>query len=154
MTIDDHLREIIRAEVRESIRAELQPVLSFLERLTGNAGLVLPAEPAGEGCEAVDADGPDPGSTLPVWMRFPDMSPEERASFLASLPPFEPERWLTTREAAARLGLRPRTLEYWRSQRRGPAFRRVGALVRYDRAEIDSYMAGESFLPSGLHASP
>lgn len=47
--------------------------------------------------------------------------------------------WLP--QAAARLGVKPRTLHTWRQRRRGPAsFRHAGRVV-YREAAIDTYLA-------------
>jgi excisionase family DNA binding protein len=56
-------------------------------------------------------------------------------------------RLLSTAEAAALLGLSRRTLEKWRYERRGPAYRALGSRrVRYDeddlRAWVDSQPEG------------
>lgn len=47
---------------------------------------------------------------------------------------------LTTEEAAAQLGVAPKTLENWRSIGRGPRYVKVGSLVRYPQSEIDAYL--------------
>ena len=53
------------------------------------------------------------------------------------------ERPLSVKEAAAFLGLHPRTLDNWRSQKRGPRYRRIGRrkvvyLARDLREYLDS----------------
>lgn len=50
----------------------------------------------------------------------------------------QPE-YLTTNEAAAYLRLSPVTLAQWRSRDRGPAFLKLGAAVRYRRADLDTW---------------
>ena len=47
--------------------------------------------------------------------------------------------YLTTREAAAILGLSPRTLERYRVTGEGPAFRKFGRRVRYKRVDLDEW---------------
>ncbi|MGB3733126.1 helix-turn-helix domain-containing protein [Microbacterium sp.] len=48
--------------------------------------------------------------------------------------------WLTTAEAAALLALSPKTLANWRALGQGPAYRRAGRVVRYDRAVVGEFM--------------
>ena len=48
---------------------------------------------------------------------------------------------LDTPAAAEYLGLHPRTLDNWRSQRRGPCFVRVGRLIRYRVEDLEEYLA-------------
>ena len=48
---------------------------------------------------------------------------------------------MSTREAAAYLGLSPRTLDRYRVNGAGPAFHRLGGRVRYRRADIDAWVA-------------
>jgi len=42
--------------------------------------------------------------------------------------------------AAAFLGLQPATLEIWRTRREGPAFIKVGKVVRYSMADLREWM--------------
>ena len=49
-------------------------------------------------------------------------------------------RYLDTVEAAAMVGLSPRTLEYYRSVGRGPAYFKLGGRVRYSVAEIERWV--------------
>lgn len=51
------------------------------------------------------------------------------------------DKLLNDREAAALLGVTQSTLNFWRVQRRGPAFVKLGHAVRYRRADIDAYIA-------------
>ncbi|EIC19500.1 helix-turn-helix transcriptional regulator [Thiorhodovibrio frisius] len=48
---------------------------------------------------------------------------------------------LNETEAALSLDLSPRTLQAWRIRGEGPAFVKLGRSVRYDRAEIDRFIA-------------
>ena len=43
---------------------------------------------------------------------------------------------LTPEEAAALLRVTPATLGYWRKQKRGPAYVKIGRRVRYPRAAL------------------
>jgi len=57
--------------------------------------------------------------------------------------PFHDEKFLTTKEAAAYLGLMPCTLEKWRCQGKGPRFVKLGSkAVRYRRSDLDAFVAG------------
>ncbi|MDE0331157.1 MAG: helix-turn-helix domain-containing protein [Nitrospinae bacterium] len=53
--------------------------------------------------------------------------------------PREEENRLDTREAAARLGLSPRTLEYYRASGGGPEFQKSGSRVRYRLEDIEAW---------------
>lgn len=48
--------------------------------------------------------------------------------------------YLDTRQAAAMVGLSPRTLEYYRTTGQGPAFFKLGGRVRYSVAEIERWV--------------
>lgn len=52
---------------------------------------------------------------------------------------------LTTEEAAELYGLSQSTLRKWRCAGRGPRFTRVGAAVRYKKAELEAYVEGRTF---------
>lgn len=52
--------------------------------------------------------------------------------------------WLRPIEAAAYLGLKPRTLESWRATGKGPVFRGAGKNIRYHIQALDEFMAGGS----------
>ena len=47
--------------------------------------------------------------------------------------------YLSTREAAAFLGLSPRTLDRYRVSGEGPHFHKFGSSVRYARADLESW---------------
>jgi predicted DNA-binding transcriptional regulator AlpA len=47
---------------------------------------------------------------------------------------------LTTKQAAAFLGIAPATLDNWRSLKKGPPFLRVGARVRYEAADLRAWI--------------
>ncbi len=47
---------------------------------------------------------------------------------------------LTETEAAEILGCKVSTLRQWRLRRRGPAFHKIGGLVRYDRGELLAFI--------------
>ncbi len=49
---------------------------------------------------------------------------------------------LTTREAAERLGLSPRTLERYRVTGEGPRFRKIGRWVRYTPEDLEKWLEG------------
>jgi len=45
------------------------------------------------------------------------------------------------RQAAAYLNLSPRTLQAWRRRGDGPRYLKLGAAVRYDRADLDAWLS-------------
>jgi excisionase family DNA binding protein len=49
---------------------------------------------------------------------------------------------LTSEEVAEITGLSSETLAQWRSQRRGIPYLKIGRAVRYDPAEVRSYLEG------------
>ena len=59
-----------------------------------------------------------------------------------------PNRWLTSTEVAMLLRVRPATMSQWRWRKRGPAFVKLGPLVRYDEREVRKYMRD----PAGYEA--
>ncbi|MGA9665975.1 MAG: helix-turn-helix domain-containing protein [Gallionella sp.] len=51
---------------------------------------------------------------------------------------------LTNEQAAEFLGgIRPNTLEGWRLKGVGPAFYKIGRLVRYDQADLEAYLESQ-----------
>ena len=49
---------------------------------------------------------------------------------------------LTTEEVATLTGLSTETLSQWRSQKRGIPYLKIGRTVRYDPADVQSYLEG------------
>jgi hypothetical protein len=52
------------------------------------------------------------------------------------------DQLFTTRQAAERCNLSPRTLEKLRLTGRGPVYVRLGGAVRYPQADLDAWIAG------------
>jgi predicted DNA-binding transcriptional regulator AlpA len=52
--------------------------------------------------------------------------------------PLDPA-YLDTPELAERWGVSARTIEGWRRRRKGPAFIRIGSLVRYSTEAVETY---------------
>jgi len=59
------------------------------------------------------------------------------------------ERLLDIREAAALLRIKPQTLYLWVSQKR-IAYRKIGRLVRFAEADLESFVEGQRQLPVEL----
>ncbi|WP_089358505.1 helix-turn-helix domain-containing protein [Pseudomonas segetis] len=58
----------------------------------------------------------------------------------AIAPPFS-DVLMTTAQAAAALGLSPRTLDAWRCSRRGgPAWIKCGSRVRYRKSDVSAWL--------------
>lgn len=52
---------------------------------------------------------------------------------------------LSTNQAAEYLGgLKPNTLEIWRVQGTGPAYKKLGRLVRYSLEDLDAYLEAQT----------
>lgn len=47
---------------------------------------------------------------------------------------------LTAKEVAKRLGVQPDTLSKWRQQDKGPKYQKLGATVRYRKADVDEFL--------------
>ena len=47
---------------------------------------------------------------------------------------------LSNADAAAYLGISPKTLNDWRSAGRGPNYLKLGTLVRYRQSELDAFL--------------
>jgi hypothetical protein len=78
-----------------------------------------------------------------VQIRLSDLLALQRAAAGNAAAPAEPaapsappHEILTTREAAALLGVTPKGLEQMRAEGRGPKFFRVGRAIRYRRSDL------------------
>lgn len=70
----------------------------------------------------------------------PELAPEPAAIQI----PNQPHRLLDTAQAAEYLRVQVQTLANWRVEGRGPAFVRVGRLIRYRLSAIDAWLAKQS----------
>jgi excisionase family DNA binding protein len=55
----------------------------------------------------------------------------------------KPRALVTPEEAARYLSIRPQTLANWRSNGTGPAYIKLGRLVRHPQAELDLWMGAQ-----------
>ncbi|MCD7984832.1 MAG: helix-turn-helix domain-containing protein [Desulfovibrio sp.] len=70
------------------------------------------------------------------------------------------QRRINTAEAAEYLGVRPGTMEVWRSLGKGPRYIKLGARVVYEIADLDAFAASRvvetsdtaTILHGGTHA--
>lgn len=53
------------------------------------------------------------------------------------------KRLYTRAEAAAYLGLAPKTLENWQHQGKGPKHVKIGGRVNYDLVDLDAYIEAQ-----------
>ncbi|MDH6236263.1 helix-turn-helix domain-containing protein [Cryobacterium sp. CG_9.6] len=58
---------------------------------------------------------------------------------MTTTPTQELSPFLTEAQAAARFGLKPKTLRNWRSAGTGPQSLKLGSAVRYHQATLDSW---------------
>jgi excisionase family DNA binding protein len=58
-----------------------------------------------------------------------------------------PRLVVTTDEAAARLGISPRTLERWRLEHRGPVFVKLGKRRCYRIADLEAFLLAGTVRP-------
>jgi len=65
-----------------------------------------------------------------------------------------PSEILTPAEVADWLGIPVKALANWRSLRRGPAYTRLGRMVRYERTAIESFIAAGRVDTAQLANSP
>jgi len=55
--------------------------------------------------------------------------------------PLQPGDLVTEREAAAILGVQRKTLQNWRTLRKGPRAKKIGAkIIRYNRADLLAFI--------------
>ena len=66
-----------------------------------------------------------------------------------AVPP-DPQDWLTTEEAAGKLGLNVKTLANMRSLGKGPCFHKMGGKVWYRGQDILAYQRRRRFIASGV----
>jgi hypothetical protein len=67
------------------------------------------------------------------------------------MPEIECNALITPADAAARLRVRPRTLEFWRARGHGPRFVRLGEkTIRYTIADLDAFVEAMRTAPSGI----
>jgi hypothetical protein len=57
--------------------------------------------------------------------------------------------WISSAEAARRIGVQPNTLAEWRCERRlnQPPFAKFGKLVRYRSSDVDTWAANQIVAP-------
>ena len=108
------------AELR-TIRDRACPMPSVLSSSPAIGGLLLPEHP------------PRPEAEAP--------SLEERNGSR------EKRVYISTVDAAARLGLSPRTLDRYRATGGGPAFHRFGGRVRYGGADLEAWVSSKQRTP-------
>jgi hypothetical protein len=61
-------------------------------------------------------------------------------------------RLLDTHQTARLLDIKPKTLEVWRWRGFGPAFRKIGHLVRYEEAEVLAWVDAQARGNTTAHA--
>ena len=68
-------------------------------------------------------------------MRVPEAAPS---------PPAEPSKYLDEKQLCAELSISSVTATKWRRNAEGPAFVRVGRLIRYPRASVEAWLASRT----------
>ncbi|WP_341933759.1 helix-turn-helix domain-containing protein [Microbacterium sp. LWO14-1.2] len=127
--------ETIENRIRQIIREELQPLI---ETLRGVAEVLR------------DTSQPSQTATYDASHRAAATGPSARRDSSRGSPG-ERDGWLTPVEAAALLRVSEKTLANWRASQRGPAFRKVGRVVRYARTDVESYPTSRANLPRSTH---
>ena len=127
------------------LRRGVSPWLSTVERVRG---WMATQASAAERREIRERAGPAPAvlGGVPSFERFapPRRPPGPEANDNRQEPAAGPRdggAYVSTCEAAAWLGLSPRTLERYRSAGGGPAFHRFGGCVRYRREDLEAWAA-------------
>lgn len=64
-----------------------------------------------------------------------------------------PKQFLTTDEAAARLGISPGSMRNMRVRGHGPCFAKLGRMVRYDIDRLDAWARGQTYSSTSEKAS-
>jgi excisionase family DNA binding protein len=57
------------------------------------------------------------------------------------------DEYLSDEQLAAELGISDRTPAGWRLRGEGPAYTKIGALVRYRRSDLDRWLAAQRHEP-------
>lgn len=57
-----------------------------------------------------------------------------------------------TKGLADRTGIKPKTLDNWRSQRIGPPYYKLGGRVVYDDAEVDAWISARRVDPTAKNS--
>jgi excisionase family DNA binding protein len=52
--------------------------------------------------------------------------------------------FMTTKQAAALIGLKPNTLEIWRLRGGGPRYIKFGRAVRYRQSDLETYIESQT----------
>lgn len=60
--------------------------------------------------------------------------------------PSEPIKLWTPEQTADYLGVPPSTLKYWRQEKQGPPYFKVGARIRYHPRQVERYLVGQQRL--------
>lgn len=55
-----------------------------------------------------------------------------------------PAKKLNNEQAADFLGVKPNTLEVWRTKKKGPKYSKIGSRVLYDINDLEEYFASRS----------
>jgi hypothetical protein len=64
----------------------------------------------------------------------------------------DPDELLPNNEAARELRQKPNTLATWRSQKRGPAYLKIGRQVFYRRADLSAWLGARRHEPQAQAA--
>ena len=110
------------------LRRGASPTLATADRV--RAWMTAHTRPAE--AEAIHAAATDGAASSSPINRSGETSMDDPAS-----------RYLSTREAAAFLGLSPRTLDRYRVSGAGPAFHKFGNRVRYMQFDLEAWAAGQ-----------
>lgn len=55
--------------------------------------------------------------------------------------------FLNVKEAAELIGMKPATLNCWRSSRQGPPYFRMGGRIKYDRLHLENWVKSRTIDP-------
>ena len=107
----------------------LDPVLEAASKVTGELGSLLALPPPSDPVVIdMEAKPVDPAGLPPL------------AGKLALTDLRDRPRFMTSEQAAAYLGVRPRLMENWRWRKCGPTFVKIGNSVRYTREDLEAFV--------------
>ncbi|MHC8354265.1 helix-turn-helix transcriptional regulator [Pseudomonas sp. LB3P81] len=61
---------------------------------------------------------------------------------------------LTNVQACELLGLKPNTLEVWRTQGKGPQYRKIGRAIRYVESDILAWIDAQTCTNTSQYSTP